>query len=177
MNIRHVALSVALLTISSGSIAAPVGDCAGTPSEAVVNLPSPLDAWGQIACTPYGHILSNKEGWIWSYPGAYAPVFIPSQMVKASPLELRNKSYFTSIKMTRVDGQEFAAAYSAFHAGFDENDATPVGYRLDAKAVSGNAVKLYFFDYGDSAWGIWCPDACDPKSSFMILNMAKQPNN
>jgi len=159
-----------------GAFAAPVGNCAGTPSTAVVKLPAPLNRWGQIACTPYGQIISNKEGWIWSYPGSYTPVFVPSQMVHDSPKKLGNKSYFTSITMTKVKGVEFEKAYSVYHSGFDKNEALPVGYRLNVTSVSGKALKLYFFDYGNYAWGIWCREACDPKSRFMILNMAKRPN-
>jgi hypothetical protein len=157
---------------SNCAFAAPRGDCAGTPADAVVELPAPLNAWGQIVCTTYGHIISNKEGWLWSYPGAYSPVFVPSQVVPDSPAELGNKSYFTSISMTKVEGNEFQAAYSAFHSQFDENEALPVGYRLDVASVSGNTLKLYFFDYGDFAWGIWCPDKCEANLSFMVLNTA-----
>ena len=162
---------------SYNSFAAPVGDCIGTPSEAIIDLPSPLNVWGEIACTPFGHILSNKEGWIWSYPGAYSPVFIPSQMVQSNPAELGNKSYFTSIKMTNVEGVEFEEAYSSFHSGMAKDEHLPVGYRLDTTSVSGKSLKLYFFDYGDFSWGIWCRDACDPKSSFMVMNMTKQPKH
>jgi len=176
MEIRHAVFFIGMGIASQCSLAAPVGDCAGTPADAVVDLPPPLNAWGQIACTPYGHIISNKEGWIWSYPGAYAPVFVPSQMVRKNPAELGNRSYFTNIKMTKVEGAEFEEAYSAFHASFRKDEALPIGYRLDATSVSGKNLKLYFFDYGDSAWGIWCRETCDPKLSFMVLNMAKRPN-
>jgi len=157
--------------------ATPVGDCVGTPPDAIIELPPPLNEWGQIACTPYGHLIGNKEGWIWSYPGGYAPVFVPSQMVRTEPKELGNKSYFTNIKMTKVDGKEFQEAYSAFHADLDPKETIPVGYRLDVTSVSGKTLKLYFFDYGNSAWGIWCRDECDPKLRFMILDMAKRPGN
>jgi hypothetical protein len=98
-------------------------------------------------------------------------------MVRGNPDEVGNKSYFKSIKMTRVEGSEFQKAYAAYHSGFDPNEAIPVGYRLDATSVSGKFLKLYFFDYGNHAWGIWCQDECDPKSRFMVLNMAERPNN
>jgi hypothetical protein len=176
MKLFYSILLTGLSVFGQAVFAAPVGDCAGTPTEAVSDLPSPLNEWGQLVCTPYGHIISNKDGWIWSYPAAYAPVFIPSQMVQKEPKELGNKSYFTKIIMTKVEGSEFQETYSVFHAGFDAKETLPVGYRLDVASVSGDSLKLYFFDYGDSAWGIWCRDTCDPKLSFMVLNMAKRPN-
>lgn len=173
MNLHHFAFLFVFLIISNCVAADPVGDCAGTPTEAIVALPPPLDSWGQIACTPYGHILSNKEGWVWSRPGGYSPVFVPSQMVRDNPEKLGNESYFTSIRMTEVHGNEFQAAYTSFHDGFDKDERLPSGYRLDVTSISGKSLKLYFFDYGDSIWGIWCRDTCDPDSRFMILNMTK----
>lgn len=167
---------LAAATVSQVSVAAPVGDCAGTPPEAVVELPPPLNSWGQIACTPYGHILTNKEGWVWSNPGSYSPVFVPSQMVRDRPEEVGNKSYFKRIAMVKVSGAEFESAYGAFHTGLDKDEAIPVGYRLDATSVSGKSLKLYFFDYGSSAWGIWCRETCAADSRFMLLNMAQRPN-
>jgi hypothetical protein len=176
MKLFHSISLIGLIVFGQAAFAAPTGDCAGTPKEAIVDLPSPLNDWGQVVCTPYGHIISSKDGWIWSYPGAYAPVFVPSQMVRREPKELGNKSYFTKISLTEVEGQEFQEAYSVFHAGFDSKEALPVGYRVDVTSISGESLKLYFFDYGHSAWGIWCRDTCDPKLSFMVLNMAKSPN-
>jgi len=176
MKICQSIVIFALLVLSGWASASPVGDCAGTPADAVVELPPPLDKWGQIACTPYGHIITNRDGWIWSYPAAYAPVFVPSQMVRDDPKELGNKSYFSRIDMTKVDGAELDAAYSVFQEGFDKDERTPTGYRLDVTSNFGKSLKLYFFDYGDSAWGIWCRDKCDPSSRFMLLNMEVRPN-
>ena len=172
---RLVVVFIALMSVSHYSVAGPMGDCAGTPAEAVVNLPSPLDEWGQIACTPYGHVLSNKQGWIWSQPGSYSPVFIPSQMVRKNPQKLSNKSYFTGIEMSRVDGDEFDKAYQAITKDLDTDNTRPQGYRLDVTSVSGKQLKLYFFDYGESIWGIWCREKCNPASRFMILNMNQRP--
>jgi hypothetical protein len=150
-------------------------DCAGTPADAVMTLPEPLAHWGTLVCTPYGHLIAQKTGWIWSYPGAYAPVFLPSQMVQKDPAELGNKSYFTKIEMSQVEGDEFQSAYSAYHDGFGPDDALPSGYRLDLASISGRTLKLYFFDYGTSAWGIWCPQECDRSTRFMVLDMSKPP--
>lgn len=92
----------------------PVGDCVGTPKEAVTELPSPLDNWGQIVCTPYGHIISNKQGYVWSNIGSYSPVMIPSQMVRTNPKNVGNNSYFTSIEMNLLQGEEAASSIELF---------------------------------------------------------------
>ena len=168
---------IVLISVSNYSSAGPIGDCAGMPAEAVVTLPSPLDRWGQIACTPYGHVLSNKKGWIWSQPGSYSPVFIPSQMVRKNPEKLGNRSYFTSIEMTKVTGDEFDNAYQAMTQGLDTDNTRPQGYRLDVTSVSGKSLRLYFFDFGESVWGVWCREECNPLSRFMILDMTDSTNN
>jgi hypothetical protein len=154
---------------------AHAADCAGTPSAAVMKLPSPLDEWGTIVCTEYGHIISNHDGWIWSMPGAYSPVFIPSQMVRDNPEPLGNRSYFLKIEMTKVAGKEFDDAYEAVHAGFAPDAIKPIGYRLDVVSVSSRSLQLYFFA-GKSIWGIWCRDGkCDTSSRFMLLDMNHKP--
>ncbi|MDR3528240.1 MAG: hypothetical protein P4L57_13275 [Rhizomicrobium sp.] len=162
--------------VTAGSIWAEEA-CAGLPPEARTTLPDPLAKWGSLVCTPYGQILSNHQGWIWSYPGAFAPVFIPSQMVRDNPEPLGNKSYFTSIQWTKVEGEEFQRAYSVFQTGFAPAKKNPVGYRLDVRSVSGRELELYFFDSDTYAWGIWCPEhKCDAASRFMILDMSKKPS-
>lgn len=95
---------------------------------------------------------------------------------ETSQRKSENKSYFKSIAMVKVNGVEFESAYGAFRTGLDQNEAIPVGYRLDATSVSGKSLKLYFFDYGSSAWGSWCRETCAPDSRFMLLNMAQRPN-
>jgi hypothetical protein len=132
-------MRIVAFVLMAGWIAAlhaqPAGHCAGSPPEAVIKLPAPLDSWGQVMCTPYGHIITNLEGWIWTRPGGYSPVMIPSQMVRDNPAPLGNKYYFTQISFTRVEGKEFDEAYATFIKGFDDEPQKPIGYRLDVKSV------------------------------------------
>ena len=85
----------------------PIVDCAGSPPEAVMTLPAPLNKWGQITCTPYGHVLAPTGNWTWIWPDGSGTVFIPSQLVMSNPQLLGNRSYFTGIEVTRVTGAEF----------------------------------------------------------------------
>lgn len=173
--VRYLAALV-LLALGGTAQAQSGSDCAGSPPDAVTTLPSPLSSWGQVVCTPYGHIITNQEGWIWSNPGSYSPVMIPAQMVQTNPEPLGNSSYFTRISFTPVEGKEYATAHEAINKGFDEEEMMPKGYRLDVTSVSGKSLKLYFFEAGDSIWGIWCREDCDTGSRFMLLNMQKKPN-
>ncbi len=66
-------------------------DCEGTPPNAVMTLPAPLSKWGRVSCTPFGHILTSHEGWVWVLPDGASSVLIPSQLGVQSPRPLGNK--------------------------------------------------------------------------------------
>jgi hypothetical protein len=173
-------LSILTIAVPLG-FAAPVAaaeghDCTGSPADAVLKLPLPLAKWGQIACTPTGHVLTSHDGWVWIMPDASRSVIIPSQMVKNEPEEMGNRSYFTNIDVAPVKGTEFDQAYAAFHVGFDEKEAKPDAYRVDLTSVSGNTMRMFFFDYDTYAWGISCPESkCDTGTRFMILDKNHRP--
>jgi hypothetical protein len=172
-----VALVLSVTSLIGSARAVPDdSDCNGTPPQAVMGLPAPLSKWGEISCTPFGHVLASRKGWIWILPTVRRPVFVPSQMVDRLPKPLGNKSYFTKIEIARIAGEEFASAYETFHQGFDPNETTPDGYRVDLTSVSGKTVRLYFFDYDTYAWGMECPeDKCERDSRFMILDKDHVP--
>lgn len=177
----NLTLVAALIcSLAAGIAAARADGCTGTPAQAVMELPQPLARWGQIICTPYGHIISSHPGWVWSNVGSYSPVMIPAQMVVDHPASTGNLSYFTKIAMVEVKGDKYYEIYNIFHSHLGPDGALPKAFRLDVDSVPGPPVThltLYFFDYGASAWGMWCPhEKCDPTTNFMILDMARSPD-
>jgi hypothetical protein len=156
--------------------AASVGDCIGSPSEAVMTLPTPLNKWGAIRCTPYGHVLAATGNWTWIWPDGSGTVFIPSQLVMNNPQLLGNRSYFTRIELSRVRGAEFDGAYATFREGLDLREVPPDVYRADLTSVSGKVMRVYFFDYDTYAWGMSCPDNnCVQDSRFIMLDRTREP--
>ena len=173
-------LLVLMLIVSAGPDrpprAAAVGDCSGSPPEAVMTLPEPLNRWGQISCTPYGHVLAPTGNWTWVWPDGSGTVFIPSQLVMTNPQLLGNRSYFTRIEIMRVRGAEFDEAYATFREGLDLREVPPDGYRADLTSVSGKVMRVYFFDYDTFAWGMSCPDNnCVRDSRFIMLDRTREP--
>jgi len=151
-------------------------DCEGTPPNAVMTLPSPLSKWGRVSCTPFGHVLTSHEGWAWVFPDGGSSVLVPSQLGVRSPRPLGNRSYFTQIRMKRVTGEEFQEAYETFHAGLDDKEPLPDGYRVDLETASGKTLRMYFFDYDTYAWGLECSETdCDRDSRFAILDKEHKP--
>lgn len=157
--------------------AAAVGDCTGSSPEAVMTLPPPLNKWGQITCTPYGHVLAARGNWTWIWPDGSGTVFIPSQLVMSNPQPLGNRSYFTHVEVMRVRGAEFDEAYATFREGLDVlREVPPDVYRADLTSVSGKVMKVYFFDYDSFAWGMSCPDNnCVQDSRFIMLDRTREP--
>ena len=159
------------------------------PTDAVVKLPSPLDKWGQLICTPLGYALTGHTGWVWMQPSDHSLVIIPAQLegaVKSSSRDggkpafdrvpASGKSYFTRIELNKVSGDEFEKAYTAFHDGFDPNEQKPAGYRLDLASAGGNTLTIYLFDYFTYGWGIACPEGnCDRSTRFVMLDMEEKP--
>ena len=175
--LKQTALLILTLAAPAIARAAPQGDCAGSPAQAVLELPAPLSQWGSIVCTPYGHIISNHDGWIWSRAGGYSPVFIPSQMVRSNPEPLGNSSHFTKIEFVEVPVADKAAsdALTALQDGLDPEPASKA-YRLSATGSLGRNLVLYFFQLGTSTWGIWCDKDganCSSSTAFMVLDMHK----
>jgi len=150
--------------------AASDDDCTGTPLDAVTTIPSPLRKWAHIDCTPFGHVLASRDGWMWAWLDDSGTVFVPSQMVQKDPARLGNESYFTAIKVSELDAVESDDALQYFHDALEGAEALPLGYRVALTSVSGMSMTLYFFDFGDFAWGLWCPDDdCLPDSRFVVM--------
>ncbi len=186
-----VALFAPIIAMGSSLFSAGAAEdssCGVSPSEAVTSLPAPLDKWAQIICTQSGQVITGHEGWVWMEPMRHAIVIIPSQNLKADSDGVAvdqdsgtgggkaDKSYFTKVEFTKVNGDEFAKVYGVFHSGFDENDGKPAAYRLELKTMSGKVMRLYMFDYFTYGWGMACSEeACDPASRFVMLNMSKDP--
>jgi hypothetical protein len=164
---------LALATFGAGTApkAATESDCTNSPLEAVMTLPSPVRKWGQISCTPAGHMVTSRGGWVWAWLEGAHTVRIPAQMTATNR---DDDSYFTSIERRELSEDELANSLSIFHDGLDFEAAEVRGYRLDLTSVSGHSTTVYFFDLGSFAGGMWCPDgSCIPKSRFMIMHGAE----
>ena len=144
--------------------------CKGSPMDAVMLLPAPLRKWGQVNCTPFGHTLGSRDGWIWASLDDGSKVRIPSQTSRGKLAEIGNASYFTSIHEDQLDDEDRANVTEVFEDGLSlKGDASNV-FRVELTSVSGRSMTLYFFDFGTFAGGMWCPaNGCVPESRFLIM--------
>ena len=169
------AIFLALLVAALGLGTAPVkaGDpdeCSGTPFDAIMRLPSPIGKWGHVACTPFGHVLESRDGWVWAAVDSGTKVLIPSQITAGDPRQVGNESYFTAIRATQLAPDEAAASASMFNQGLIFDEPVSKAYRVDVISVSGAINTMYFFDFGTFGGGMVCPgDECDPDTRFLII--------
>lgn len=171
---RHIALMV-LILIGSNSYADAVGDCAGSPQDAVLKLPQGMQEFAQLTCTPFGHIIMQKDGWTWTYPGGVAPILIASQTTQANPQQLGNNSYFRSIEFDPVAEDEKVSVLAALGLGTLGPDKDPEVFRLTTSNHAGEESTLYLsFDARtDTNWGVWCNDECLPDSRFTLQRVGE----
>jgi hypothetical protein len=87
--------------------------CEGSPKDAVLSVPQPADRFLHVLCSRFGHLLTATRGWLFTQPGAYAPVFFPAQMVRENPAETGHSVYFKSINVKSLTGPEATAKWSA----------------------------------------------------------------
>lgn len=156
--------------------------CAGSPPEAVLQLPPPLSDWGKIYCTKYGHTLAAQERWIWSFPGAFALVHLPAQMVRDEPKSVGNAAYFRTIELVSLDGEEAEDAVARINSKLGTKADSPASsaYRLKLVNQEGDAHTVLFAitkneaALGRGHWGLWCGKTCADGLPFMLLNYTKQ---
>jgi hypothetical protein len=184
MHLWKFAASVILLGAATASAARDdfLISCAGSPPDAVLQLPAPLANWGRVYCTKYGHTLAAKDRWIWSFPGAYAPVHLPAQMVREHPRELRHAAYFKRIELVQLGNREAERAADRLNEKLGTRADSPVSsaYRLVLTNQDGGKHTILFVlttrevEIGKGHWGIWCDEECKDGSPFMLLNYEGQ---
>jgi len=152
--------------------------CEGASSDAVLKLPAPLDRWGQIYCTKFGHSLAAKERWIWSFPGAFAPVHLPAQMVRSEPKEVGHAAYFKGIELVSLSGRDADDATEKLtkSLGAKPDSAVANAFRLTlTNQIEQRHVVLFVqtvseVKEGKGLWALWCEAECKGGMPFMLLN-------
>lgn len=177
--LRNLVLFTALLlsghSFAQESVLIP---CDGAPPDAVLKLPAPLDRWGQIYCTKFGHSLAAKERWLWSFPGAFAPVHLPAQMVRSQPKEVGHAAHFKGIEMAPLSGRDAEDAAEkltkALSAKPDSAIANAFRLTLTNQAEQKHVVlfvqTVNEVQEGKGLWALWCEAECKGGMPFMLLN-------
>ena len=152
--------------------------CQDGPKEMVTDVPKLVQTLASVKCTIYGQILTGADGVLWNYPGGFAPVIIPAQMVRAQPEEVNNEFHFTSVSAKKLSQKEAAEMYKGFGQGFDEMPKeAPETIEIVATNQKGVTQKVYLFQLApESMWGFACQPTCKPEMAFMVMKF-EQPKS
>ena len=145
--------------------------CAGSPPEAVLNVPAPADRFVHVLCTKYGHVLAPTAGWFWTPPGKLSPTFYPAQMVRSGPREVGNAIYFKSVRVNSLEGSEAVERWQLIGRVF-KDPAPAKALEIVAASSSGSSHTIYIFP---NAWGYSCSPTCAQDAAFIMVPENKQP--
>jgi len=152
--------------------------CKDGPKEMITEVPKLVHALASVKCTVYGQILTGADGVLWNYPGGFAPVIIPAQMVRAQPEKVNNKFHFTSVAAKKLSQSEAVEIYKGFGQGFDEMPKeAPKTIEIVATNQKGVTQKVYLFQLTpETMWGFSCQPTCKPEIAFMVMKF-EQPKS
>lgn len=145
--------------------------CQDGPREMVTEVPELVNALASIKCTIYGQILTGADGVLWNYPGGFAPVIIPAQMVRTQPEKVNNLFHFTSVLARKLNQSEAIEVYKTFAKGFDEMPKeAPETTEIVVTNQNGSTQKVYLLQLSpETMWGFACQPTCKPEMAFMVM--------
>lgn len=152
--------------------------CQDGPKDIVTEVPKLVYALASVKCTVYGQILTGADGVLWNYPGGFAPVIIPAQMVRTQPERVNNKFHFTSVAAKKLSHSEAVEIYQDFGRGFDEmQKEAPETIEIAVTNQKGVTQKVYLFQLApETMWGFACQPTCKPEMAFMVMKF-EQPKS
>ena len=141
--------------------------CDGSPAQAVLTVPKPADKFLHVFYTRFGHALEPNNGWFWTPPGKYKPVFFPAQMVRKDPKFSGNTIYFKSIIVSALSGKLAEKKWSVLAEKFPK--ATPPTKAIAISTVNNDNEphRIYIFT---NAWGYSCNPKCSKDNAFIMVS-------
>jgi len=144
--------------------------CGDMPSGAAKALPSPLRKWAKIVCTPFGQMVSSRDGWVWASLEDAAAVSIVAGAAPQDTGGLGDASYFVKIDVSELQQDESAVALTTFDSNLPLKNRSSKVYRVDLTVAGGLSTTLLLIDFGSFAGGMFCPDgSCVLDSRFLIM--------
>ena len=153
-------------------------NCAGSPKEALLELPAPAREWIKVGCTPFGHILMAQNGWSWLKTPIPQPVFLPSDLLNTKiPRKIGNKSYFKEFKLRKLPKPDALKRHELFYVMFEKErvSISPEVWELIATNESNKSLILNIFrDFDRGGWGIACIPKCGEMMPFVMIKAKKK---
>jgi hypothetical protein len=141
----------------------PATDCAGAPSSALTFVLPPLGKWMGIFCSPSGHALVPKPGYLWVNKNAGVWMFFAHSVDKPTPLSNKHASYFIYPGYThgRLSGDQLEFAYKILEANSRVKEKFEQAWYLTMQSNRNLFYTFYIFMNGDGPeWIVACVNRC-----------------
>lgn len=161
------AILLLLITIIPIQLNAQSVNCENAPKESTTVLPSPIDRWAVIFCSPKGHVLAAIDGNLWLAPNGKPFMFQSNS--KPAKENAQHSSYFTGIAHTKLDGQQKTNTNKMLAMATKNEDQSLQPWQLDVKSNMGVKYNIFFFEKdGIISFVLGCVDQC--QQSVLLTN-------
>lgn len=153
-----VVLVLIALLLSSAVNAKPV-NCEDAPKKAKIELPSPIDEWAVIFCSPKGHVMGAIDGTLW-LTDSNSP-FMFHANPKPSEYASMHSSYFEEMHHRKlVDDSKVSTNKMLSKATYIE-DQSLQPWQLDLVSTKGILYNVFFYlKEGKVKYVLGCTNRC-----------------
>ncbi len=118
-------------------------NCEDAPHEAKVELPSPMDDWAVIFCSPKGHVMGAMDGTLWMTDKNIPFMFKANP--KPSPDASVHSSYFHEITHRKLDGQFKINTNKMLSKATYFEDQSLQPWQLDLRSTEDILYNVFFY--------------------------------
>src|SRR5450830_46995 len=141
----------------------PAIDCADAPSSALTFVLPPFGKWMGIYCSPSGHALVPKPGYLWVNKNAGVWMFFANSVDKPAPLSSKHASYFVHRGYTHgpLSGDQIEFAYKMLEANSGVKDKFEQAWYLTMQSNRNLLYTFYIFmNSNGPEWIVACVNRC-----------------
>jgi hypothetical protein len=140
-------------------------NCENAPKDAQIELPSPIDKWAVIFCSPAGHVMGAIDGTLWMTDKNTPFMFKANP--KPSSDSSTHSSYFYKILSRSLNGKSKAKANRILAGSTYIEDQSLQPWQLDLRSTEGILYNIFFYLKEDIVkYVIGCKKYC--KSSVLL---------
>ncbi len=156
-----------LTVIVSVQLQAQSVSCDGAPKDSTTELPSPIDKWAVVFCSPKGHVIGATDGNLWIAPNGKPFMFQASP--KPAPDSSRHSSYFTGAAHRKLKGQLKTNTNKMLAKATQKEDQSLQPWQLDITSNQGFRYNIFFYEKsGVILYVLGCINQC--QHSVLLRN-------
>ncbi len=162
--IMKLLLTILVLLFSSNVFSQSV-NCEDAPSDAVVELPNPINQWSVIFCSPKGHVLAGVDGIVWVTKNNSSFMFRANRKVTSESTQ--HSSYFKKIAHRKLSEKHKLNTNKMLAEVTGNEDQNLQPWQLDMLSNKGLLYNIFFYEKkGKVEHILGCINQC--KSSVLL---------